>query len=170
MKQKQLGFTLIELIIVIVVLGILSATAAPKFIGLQSDAKASAVKAVEGAVNSVSSVIHGKALIASQTAATGTAMINSVSTNLVFGYLAPTADLASLLDISPDMKPIAEVGTTGAGAVAIPAINTYVIRFYDFDDKAFNYLLTTAAPGCLIVYTAATSTTPPTVESFTDGC
>ena len=41
---KQEGFTLIELIVVIVILGILAVTAAPKFIDLQGDARASALQ------------------------------------------------------------------------------------------------------------------------------
>ena len=49
MKKSELGFTMIELIVVIVVLGILAATALPKFIDLNSDAKAAALKGVAGA-------------------------------------------------------------------------------------------------------------------------
>ena len=54
MKQQS-GFTLIELIIVIVILGILAATALPKFVDLSSDAKASALKGVVGTLNAAMS-------------------------------------------------------------------------------------------------------------------
>ena len=56
-------YTLIELIVVIVILGILAVSAAPRFINLQSDARAATLNAMMGAVKSANSLILGKAVI-----------------------------------------------------------------------------------------------------------
>jgi len=56
MKRIQAGFTMIELIVVIVILGVLAAVAMPKFIDLGSEAKSSALQGVVGAANSAMSL------------------------------------------------------------------------------------------------------------------
>lgn len=56
MRQRQSGFTMIELIMVIVILGILAAIAMPRFVDLSSDAKTSALSGVAGAAASAMAI------------------------------------------------------------------------------------------------------------------
>ena len=83
--MKQRGFTLIEIIVVIVILGILAAVALPKFIDLTSEALDASVQGVAGAISSASSVNYG-AYIASN-GSKGTAVTGSPCTSGTLGGL-----------------------------------------------------------------------------------
>jgi MSHA pilin protein MshA len=61
---KNKGFTLLELVVVIVILGVLAVTAAPRFLNLQSDARNASLKGLKGAVESVINLSYGKMLVA----------------------------------------------------------------------------------------------------------
>lgn len=79
MKENQ-GFTLIELVIVIIILGVLSATAVPKFINLQSDAKIAVLKGAQAAVTSADSLVYSLATLEGLTSKNN-GMISTIEIN-----------------------------------------------------------------------------------------
>ena len=93
--KKQAGFTLIELVMVIVILGILAAVALPKFVNLSGDAKQSAIAGYAGALSSASSINVA-----------GCAVANGVVTTGKCSTVAKCSDLGALL------SPALTLGTT----------------------------------------------------------
>lgn len=71
MKRTQAGFTMIELIVVIVILGILAATALPKFLDLRTEANASALTGMAGSLGSAMTVNYAGCAAKGQIATTG---------------------------------------------------------------------------------------------------
>jgi len=99
--NKQAGFTLVELIIVIVILGILAVVAAPRFLNLQGDANASTLEGLQGSIRSGMNIVNGKSIIASeQKEATATVAVDTGDVATVYGYPGGTqAAFEGFLDV-----------------------------------------------------------------------
>ena len=98
--KRQNGFTLIELVVVIVILGILAVTAAPKFMNLQNDARNASLQGLKGAIQGAAGIVYGKAAIKGVESNPDSSISDGTTTiNTAFGYPKATqVDLAAAVN------------------------------------------------------------------------
>jgi MSHA pilin protein MshA len=157
--MQSKGFTLIELVVVIVILGILAVTAAPRFINLQADVQTATLQGIQASLQSASALVYSKAIVKGnqkKPASNGNSNSNTVYIGdggglnsdgellVAFGYPVGVADeLKRLLDLDTqyDYEPL---GT---------ASDTVAIYFADsekptsINDDCIVYYISSTGPG-----------------------
>ena len=150
-RRNAGGFTLVELVFVIAILGILAAVAVPRYMDMGKEARASKIKAIGGSVATAAKTAHGAALAQ---AATSSVTMDGAAVSLTNGYPAATAT---------GIVRAANVDATADGLTI-----TYSVNTAQFDISG------TSASGaglvCYVLYTEAAAGAMPQVSTITTTC
>jgi MSHA pilin protein MshA len=177
-RISEAGFTLIELIVVIVILGILASLAMPRFVNLQHEARVAKLQAARGAVMAASALVHGTALVRAGVADTTNCAGGVISADNINQVCTENG----LVDITNGYPGAAGFGNAGILAAAgLTGVFNPTQAELEREGYTYSYANSTATfgivgsgtPGtCQFTYTpsAAAGAAPVISAVATDGC
>lgn len=149
MNKQQTGFTIIELVVVIAIIGLLAATALPRYINMQSQARAAKAQAIYGSIKSAAALARANCLVdlagltspSTCTAGGGTTNMDGVAIEMVNQY--PAATTGGII--------AAAQLNAGADGLDITAGNPIVIAIKGGTSCSISYTAATAGPTAPII-------------------
>ncbi|EGR0056846.1 TPA: prepilin-type N-terminal cleavage/methylation domain-containing protein [Vibrio vulnificus] len=137
--KRQGGFTLIELVVVIVILGILAVTAAPRFLNLQDDARNATLEGLRGALQGGAGIVYGKSAIEGEEAISSATVTVASGNNVdtAFGYPKATSTALSntIQGLGDDFVFIKAIsGTPNSATIGIPNYTTNCVQYTEAAD------------------------------------
>mgnify|MGYP000341697375 CR=1 FL=1 len=157
--KKNAGFTIVELVVVIAILGVLAAVALPRFLNVSSDARIAVLENIQGSMKSLANMVHMQAQL-QEVADSGSDTGRAISTeygsiDTYYKYPESRAETGSRLGM------LELLDVTSNGDLITKVTNNYA---------RIGYNLSASASGCYVQYNEASASGAPTYVLEVRGC